>query len=69
MSLDVEIAGDRSATNSTEIEIAPEMIEAGTDVFYDLPELLGPSAGELRASLRRAFSVMVQVQRAHRPAD
>jgi hypothetical protein len=52
-----------------EIEITPAMIDARVDIFYDLPELLGPSEEGLRATLRRAFSMMVQVHRAQRRAD
>jgi hypothetical protein len=52
-----------------DIEITPEMIEAGVGIFYDLPELLGPSVDELRATLRVAFSVMIQARRMQQSAD
>jgi hypothetical protein len=67
--IDASLGSVEAGAPGNEIEITPEMIEAGVDVFYDLPELLGPSVEDLWATLRRAFSVMVQVQRAHRRAD
>jgi hypothetical protein len=60
---------EEAGAPASEIEITPEMIEAGVDVFYDLPELLGPSAEQLKATLCRAFSVMIQVHRAHCSAN
>lgn len=52
-----------------EIEITPEMIEAAIDVFYDLPELLGPSPEQLRDAIKRAFLAMLRMQPKHRHAD
>ncbi len=43
-----------------EIEVTPEMIAAGVEVFWDLPEILGPSSGELRECVRKSFIAMVK---------
>ena len=45
-----------------EDEVTPEMMEAGVDCFYDLPELLGPSGEELRSTLKKAFQRMIEVR-------
>lgn len=44
-----------------EIEVTPEMLEAGVECFYELPELLGPSKDELSEALKRAFLRMLEV--------
>jgi hypothetical protein len=44
-----------------EIEVTPEMIEAGIDKLYDLPELLGPSPEQLREAVRAVFNEMLRV--------
>jgi hypothetical protein len=55
---DVELAEcDRLAD---EIEVTPEMIEAGVSCLYDLPELLGPSEEQLKAALKAAFCAMIE---------
>ena len=40
---------------NAEIELTPAMVEAGVECFYDLPELLGPNAEQLRMTFARAF--------------
>ena len=46
-----------------EIEITPEMLNAGLGCFWDLPELLGPDEEDLRVTLKRAFLRMLEVRR------
>jgi hypothetical protein len=52
-----EASSDRPATEC-EIEVTPAMIEAGVDVFYDLPELLGPGEEALKEAVKLAFLAM-----------
>jgi hypothetical protein len=52
-----------------DVEITPEMIEAGIDCFYDLPELLGPSKEQLEKALSRAFCRMLLVRKGQRFGD
>lgn len=54
---------DRPTLPDTEIEITAEMIAAGVDCFYDLPELLGPSEEQLGDTLKRAVHAMLGVRR------
>lgn len=54
--------------DESEIEITPEMIEAGIDKLYDLPELLGPSREELGEALKCAFHAMLSAHREIRGA-
>jgi hypothetical protein len=56
--------GDSARASEHDIEITPEMIAAGLECLYDLPELLGPSQDELGRALSRAFFVMRRVQSA-----
>jgi hypothetical protein len=49
-----------------EIEVTPAMIEAGVDVFRGLPELLGPTEGQLRAAVRDCFVAMTRRARKRR---
>jgi hypothetical protein len=53
-------AGDAGAPGN-EIEVTPEMIEAGIDCFYDLPELLGPSKEQLQDAVKRSFLAMLRL--------
>jgi hypothetical protein len=49
-----------------EDEVTSAMIDAGVELFYDLPELLGPSNKELRDTVKRVFLLMLQMHREHR---
>jgi hypothetical protein len=44
-----------------QIEVTPEMIDAGLDRMPDLPELLGPPEEELREAIKAGFSAMLRV--------
>lgn len=46
-----------------EIEITPEMIEAGTAPFWALPEFLGPSSKGLEDTVVASFIAMLSVHR------
>ncbi len=49
--------------NLSEVEITAEMIDAGLDCFYELPELLGPTEDQLRETLKVAFCAMLRARR------
>jgi hypothetical protein len=53
---------DRPHSTDVEIEVTPAMIEAGVDVFYDLPEM-PPGEQELRAAVSRCFLAMLRASR------
>ena len=60
---------DSSVAGAPEDEVTSAMIDAGVELFYDLPELLGPSSEELRDTVKRVFLLMLQVHREqHGPA-
>ena len=42
--------------------VTDEMIDAGIDCFWDLPELLGSSEDDLRETLRLAYLRMRSIQ-------
>lgn len=59
MTEDASKSGDRPThKRDEEVEITPAMIAAGVSVFYDLPDMLGPGAEELRQAVRRCFIAM-----------
>jgi hypothetical protein len=54
----------------TEIEVTPEMIDAGVDCLFDMTrELLGPSPDELRAALAAAYRAMAALSPEQRADD
>jgi hypothetical protein len=57
---------DSSVAGAPEDEVTSAMIDAGVELFYDLPELLGPSNKELRDTVKRVFLLMLQMHREHR---
>ena len=58
---------DRSALKTVqEIEVTPEMIEAGIAAMWEF-ELDGFDLAEWRMAIRAGFSAMIEVQKVHRP--
>jgi hypothetical protein len=51
----------------TDIEVTPEMIEAGVDCFFDTPgsELLWSSPEDFRDVVKRCFLTMLRMRSGH----
>lgn len=48
--------------NEIDIEVTPEMVDAGLACLYDLPELLGPSGDQLAKAVTLAFVAMLKAR-------
>lgn len=54
---------DRPTLKEEEIVITPEMIEAGMECYWKLPELLGPDEDELRWLAANLYRRMEEARR------
>lgn len=59
---------DRPATPADEIEITPEMIEAGLEALYGFP-ITEPTEAEMRVAVAEVFRTMARLRRPPRESN